>query len=254
MGQPQCLVARQAAVGFLQAIGHGFHAVIRRQCHATRALIAQLVHPLCQALRGFAGRHIGHAKAFQVDKAANALGSGTRIPAGDIAAHAVAHQINGLIGRELIEQHVQVGQIVGEVIAVARRGSAAQAKTAPVGGDNAAALHKGVAESIDHKLVGRSHIHPAVGQHQHGQIGVDLLGLPAAQVVVHIAHRQHLGLPDSSGLVGLGVCIHRVSVDIHYCGCQSVSRRSRDRAKHAVSKKHRVLVVVLGWQDINLGS
>ena len=146
-----------------------------------------------------------HAEAFEIDKAAYALGPRARIHAGDIAAHAVADQVDGPIGRNLLQQHVQVGQVVGEVVAVAGLGAAAQAEAAPVVSKDAAALHKGVAEGVDHKLVGGGHIHPAMGQHQHGQLGIDSrnwLGLPASLVVVHIAHGQHLRAPLAARLIG----------------------------------------------------
>jgi hypothetical protein len=142
----------------------------RGEAHAA-ALLAQLIHPLGQTPGGLVGRCGRHAEALQIDKAANALGPRARIHAGDIAAHAVADQVDGLIGRDLLQQHVQVGQVVGEVVAVAGLGAAAQAEAAPVVGNDAAALHKGVAEGVDHKLVGGGHIHPAMGQHQHGQSG-----------------------------------------------------------------------------------
>src|SRR5690606_32875396 len=100
---------------------------------------------------------------------------------GDVAAHAVAHQVHGLIAGEVVDEAVQVGQVVGEHVVVGRLGWACAAEAAPVGRQNGPALDHGFGQGVDHELVGGAHVHPAV--HQEQGRGAALGGAPAPDVV-----------------------------------------------------------------------
>ena len=119
-GQPVGLVLREAGVGLHQAPGHAVHAVIGLERHFTALQRLELVHPLGRARRGLGGFVVGHAKAFQIDQAANAPGPRTGVEHDYVAPHAVAHQVHGSVGRVVVEQLVEVGQVVWKKIMVGR--------------------------------------------------------------------------------------------------------------------------------------
>ena len=104
----------------LQAPGHAVHAVIGLERHLAALQGLELVHPLGIARRGLGGLVVGHAKAFQVDQAANAPGPCTGVEHDDAAPHAVAHQVDRGVASVVVEQLVEVGQVVWKKIMVGR--------------------------------------------------------------------------------------------------------------------------------------
>ena len=187
--QPQRLVGGDAPIGLHQALGHRFHAFIRLERQIAALVVAQLVHPACQALRCLRGDRGGQTKALQIDQTANALGPRTGVHHAHVSAHAVTDEVNGLTGREVIEQLVQIGQIVGEHVEITVVSRHRAPKAAPVGGDDQSVAGKGVAQRVHHELVGRAHIHPAMNQHQ-WRLGLRMRFIitPDADVVVQCAH------------------------------------------------------------------
>jgi len=110
---------------------------------------------------------------------------------GDIAAHAVAHQVNRLAGGVVVQQEVEVGQVVGKPVVVGIRG-AGQAKAAPVRRKHVPRR----AQRIHQELKRRRNIHPAVEQH-------DLSGArirPAPHVIAQAADllEQRLAVTQGS--------------------------------------------------------
>ena len=191
LGQPVGFVLAQSGIGFhepcrhTRGVGVGFERVVA--C----ALRFELVEPLGHA-GGRLGRLCGgHAKAFEVDQASDALGAGARVHHDHVAAHAVANQVNGLAGVERVEQGVQIGQVIGEPVAVGGRGFG-QAVAAPVHGDDGALADKRLAEGVDHELVRGRHIHPAVGQNEGGGTRQGIA--PLADVVAAAAQRHPVAL------------------------------------------------------------
>ena len=192
-GQPLGFVGRQTGVVFHQTLGHAVLIRIGAQGHLARPQLAQLVQPLGITPRRL-GRNGGrHAKPFQVDQAADALGSNAAVQHGHMTAHAVADQIDGLSGAQVVEQSVQVGQVVRKPKVVYRT-RVAQAITAPIGRHDPAICCQGV----DHKLKRCRHIHPAVQKHQGCFAGLALA--PFAQVILQTANGDKRG---SGGFLGL---------------------------------------------------
>ncbi len=163
--QPVGLVLSQAVVGFHQTCGHTLGIGIGFERVVARALRLEFIEPLGHAGWGLGRCSGGHAKAFEVDEAANAFGAGACVHHDHVAAHAVADQVNGLPRVERIEEGVQIGQVIGEPVTVGGWGLG-QAVTAPVHRHDGALAGKSLAEGIDHELPGGGHIHPAVGQDQ----------------------------------------------------------------------------------------
>jgi len=154
----------------------------------------QLVHPAGVAAAGL--RRLGgrHAKALQVDQPADTRRSHTGVQHGDVAAHAVAHQIDRERTRVVVEQEIEVGQVIGKPVVVGS-GRFAEAKAAPVGRDDVA--WRG--QRIDHELVGGRHVHPAVHQHQRRHAGLRLA--PHPDVVTQIADGDEFAARRVPGLV-----------------------------------------------------
>ena len=206
--QPIRLVLREAGVGLHQAAGHTAGIVVGVQGFFALVQLLDLIDPLGIA-RGRLRRPCGrHAKAFQVDQAANALGPHTSVHHGHVATHAVAHQVHGLSGGVMVEQHVQIRQVVGKHIVVGLR-RAGLPKAAPVGRQNAPLL----AQRIHRELVRGAHVHPAMQQHQRGQGA--LLGSPMVHVVVEAAQGQGAAAQRVDGLVhgaenSVQCCVARV--------------------------------------------
>ena len=189
VGQPQGLVGIQAAVGLAQARGHVLDAVVGLELDGAGAQLLQLVQPLAHAGRGLLWARGRQPEAFQVHQAADACRPGARVQHGHVAAHAVADQVHGLAVRGVVvQQRVQVAQVVGKAVVVAGRGRQAVAKAAPVRRDDVAAAVEIGAEGIDHELVGRAHVHPAVQQHQRRHAGLGLA--PGAHAVAQVAQGQ----------------------------------------------------------------
>jgi hypothetical protein len=136
------------------------------------------------------GPRFGQAEALQVDQVFNALRTNARIHHGDVAAHAVAHQVNRLAGSVVVQQEVEVGQVVGKPVVVGI-GGAGQAKAAPVWGNDGPALRERVRQGVDHELVGRRHVHPAMHQDQRwqGRVGS---AAPVLNVVAESPYRDKL--------------------------------------------------------------
>jgi len=173
----------------LQALGHCIQAGVGPHRDRALAQLPQLVQPLRQPARRLRGPRGGHAEAFQVDQPADARRPRAGVLHGDVAAHAVAHQIHLLrTGRDVVEQRVQIAQVVGEGVVVARRRQRGQAEAAPVRRDDQASRGEGFAERIDHELVGGAHVHPPVHQHQRRCIRRGRA--PAGDVEVEVAQRQ----------------------------------------------------------------
>ena len=124
------------------------------------------------------------AEALQEGELAHALRAHAGVQVGDVAAHAVTHQVDAAVLREQPQQHVQVAQVVDEPVPA--RGPLAQAEPAPVGGD-----HVPVAlERIDQKLERRRDVHPAVQQPQLRVSGI----APGAHVVAQAADVEDVRL------------------------------------------------------------
>ena len=75
----------------------------------------------------------------------------------DDVKDAVAEQIDRLVGRIMLEHHVEVGHVVGKPIGIGM-GALRQAEAAPVGGDDVPVA----LQAIDDELERGRHIHPAV--------------------------------------------------------------------------------------------
>ena len=189
--QPIGFVLAQARVGLHQAACHACSVRVGLEGVVSRALRFELVEPLGHSGGGLDRLGSRHAKALEVDQTVDALGAAARVHHDHVAAHAAANQVNGLFGVERVEQGVQIGQVVGEPVAVGGRGLG-QAITAPVHRDDGALADKSLAEGIDHELVGGGHVHPAVGQNERGGSGCGCA--PLADVVAAAAQRHPVAL------------------------------------------------------------
>ncbi|MCY1545580.1 hypothetical protein D9M68_815300 [compost metagenome] len=137
--QPVGLALRQPRVGFHQAPGHAVRRVVALEVHLAAVQGLDLVHPLGVALGRLGRARGGQAKAFKVDQPADALRPHAAIHHDHVAAHAVADQIDRLFAREVVEQGIEVGQVVGEPVAVGLRiTTACQSEAPPVGRDDPA--------------------------------------------------------------------------------------------------------------------
>ncbi len=150
--QPVGFGLRQAVVGLHQARGHAGQVVVAAQRHLAAVQGLDLVQPLGVARRCLRGSRGGHAVALQVDQAADACRPRAGEHHGDVAAHAVADQIDRALARVMVEQEFQIAQVVGKAVVVARR-PGGLAEAAPVGRDDEAAREEGRRQRVDHELV-----------------------------------------------------------------------------------------------------
>ncbi|MDT4840513.1 hypothetical protein FQZ97_743390 [compost metagenome] len=175
----------QSRVGFHESTRHALGVGVALERLAATLNALDLIHPLRIAAGRLRGPRLGHAEAFQVHQVLDAVGPNARVHHGNVAAHAVAHQIDLALADVVIEQGVEVGQVVGEPVAVdCRSFEPGVAEAAPVGRDDPAL---GL-QRVHHKLPRSRHIHPAMYQHQwrHGIAALT----PCAHVVVQIADRD----------------------------------------------------------------
>jgi hypothetical protein len=107
---------------------------------------------------GRLGRSGGrHAKAFEVDEFLDAFWANACVHRGDMAAHAVAQQVDLSLAHVVVEQLVKVRKIVGKPEVVSA-GRLSQAKASPIGGNDPMVVFQGV----DHELKRGCHIHPSM--------------------------------------------------------------------------------------------
>ena len=197
LGQPACLGRSQPRIGLDQALRHAFQAVVLLQRELAALERLELVDPARVAACGLGRARRGQAETLQIDQPAHALGPHAAVDQRDVAAHAVADQVDGCaavapeLGIERIEQEIQVGQVLGRrdivvdraVVGRVRAGAlrACQPEAAPVGRD-----HEALAlQCIDHELERGRDIHPAMHQHQWHHARTVLA--PAADMVALLA-------------------------------------------------------------------
>ena len=98
----------------------------------------------------------------------------------DVAAEAVADEVDALAGREGVEQRLEIGDVVGEPIALRLPGAAAEA--AQIRRDRVPVAR----QRVDEELERRADVHPAVQQEQLRRRRV----APGQHVVVVTAQRD----------------------------------------------------------------
>ncbi|MNS94540.1 hypothetical protein D3C72_1287620 [compost metagenome] len=201
-GQPVGLVLREARVGLHEAARHAVHRRIARERLLAAMQALELVDPLAVARGRLGGLARGHAEAFEVDEAADARRAHARVVHGDVAAHAVAHEVDraGIVALAgvVVEQPFEVGQVVRQPVVV-DAAAVGEAEAAPVGRDDEAV----VLQRIDHELPGGRHVHPAMHQHQRRALARRLP--PEADVVVQVAHGHEFAARGAEGLVHMAL-------------------------------------------------
>ena len=183
---------------------------------------------LRQARRCGARRGARQAEALQEGELAHALRAHAGVQVGDVAAHAVAHQVDAAVLREQPQQHVQVAQVVDEPVPA--RGPLAQAEAAPVGCD-----HVPVAlERVDQKLERRRDVHPAVQQPQLRMSGI----APGAHVVAQAADVEDVRLAWFHRLQCFTAKDAKDAKDAR--SCQHRARAAQDRSASASSSARKL--------------
>src|SRR5262249_54768762 len=130
------LVARQPTIALLQAIGYRGEARVRRET----LLFGERIEPP-RALRWRLIRTLdGHAEAVERTGTANASRPHARVVEHDVAAKAVAHDVNRLVRGELVEQRFEIGEVIGEPVAL--RLPRALPVTAQIGRDHVPRLRE----------------------------------------------------------------------------------------------------------------
>jgi hypothetical protein len=109
-------VGRRARVATREHAHELLVRVIRRE----RVTELHLVEPFRVTHRRLLGIRARQAERFQARDLAHALRTHARIEHHDIAAHAVTHEIQRCARRQVIEERVEIGEIVGKPIAVVR--------------------------------------------------------------------------------------------------------------------------------------
>jgi hypothetical protein len=191
--QPRRAIGRQARVVLHEALGHGIEAVVRAQLHRR----AQFVEPLAVALGRVMGPAFRQAEAFQVDEAPHPLRAHAGIDHHHVAAHAVADEVDRLVGRQRLQQRVEVAEVVGEPVAVGG-GRFAAAEAAPVGRHDPALAR----QRIDDELVRRADVHPAMGEHQRRLAG--RRRAPGVDVAAQAAHGDEFAARRAARDIGGG--------------------------------------------------
>ena len=161
-GQPRGLVGREARVVLHQPRSHGRCVGIRRK--ALRRF--QLVEPLRQALDRLLRLRCRQAEALEVDQLAHACRPHTGIAHDDIAAHAVAEQVERRAGRQRIAERIEIAQVVGEPVAVGAGWHGAAAEATPVRRDDATRIAFERRQRIDDELERCADVHPAMRHQQ----------------------------------------------------------------------------------------
>ena len=130
-----------------------------------------------------------------------ALRPHARINHGDVAAHAMAQQVDRLIQCQCVEQGVEIPEVVGKPIAVGG-GGLGQAKASPVGRDDEAWVLACLRKSVHNELERSGRVHPAMQHDERRALGSDERGIaPELKVVIQAAHSDVL----AAGGVGRGV-------------------------------------------------
>ena len=178
--------ARSSGLVLLQPLGDAVEA--RRRRAAAAAVFSSSSHLRDSASAPAAGCDARHAEAFEVDEAAHALGPHAGIEHRDVAAHAVAEQVDrrALGAEQRVEHGVEVAEVVGEPVGVGgrrvaeRRSRASRARAR--GGRRRSASTTNWNDARD--------VHPAVQHDQRRPVGARERGVaPLEQVVAQAAHR-----------------------------------------------------------------
>ena len=175
-GEKQRVFPRQARIGLLQPVGDGVEVRVRLEL----GRFGQRVEPLREFLRRVVRRFHRNAEPLERDRGTGALRPYARVLHDDVAAEAVADEVDGLARREHVEQRLEVGDVVREPVAL--RLPRAAAVPAQVRSDRVPVA----GERIDQELERRAAVHPAVHQEQLGRGGI----APGQHVVVHAAQRN----------------------------------------------------------------
>ncbi len=128
------------------------------------------------------GFSAGMPKPSSDTSARDALRPHAGVDARDVAAEAVADDARRRVRREMLEQRVEVGDVVGEPVAVGA--PLASAEAAPVRREHIPVAR----ERVDQKLERRADVHPAVQHEELRRGGI----APASHVVRQAAHRDEL--------------------------------------------------------------
>jgi hypothetical protein len=174
--EEQRALAGQARVVFLQAVGDRLEIRVRRELRRT----GERVEPARELARRLLRRFGGNAEAFERDHARDALRPDAGVLHDDVAAEAVPDEVDGLRGREVVEQRLQVGDVVGEPVAL----------RLPLGAPEAAQVRRDrvpvARERVDEELERRADVHPAVHEEELRRRGI----APGQHLVVEPAQRD----------------------------------------------------------------
>ena len=156
------------------------HLELSAACRTSRTVTElHRIEPF-RARRRLLGIRARQAERFQARDLAHALRTHARIEHHDVAAHAVAHEIQRRTRREVVEQRVEIGEIVGEPIAVVRSLRAAEA--AHVHRDQRARRR----EVIDDELPRLAGVAPSMHEHD----GMRILARPSIELKLQAAQGE----------------------------------------------------------------